>query len=253
MVLVGTSGYHFRSWKGAFYPPQISSNDMLSFYATKFDSVELNFTFYKIPTAKTLKNMVDETPEGFLFCVKLNQEMTHKSNIEVASEFLKGIEPLIETNRLGALLAQFPPSFHNRLETRRYLSNLRHLFSSLPFAAEFRHNSWQKEPLYDFLAVEQISYCSVDLPSLPTLPDRRFRFTAEPAYIRLHSRNPENWYKSEKLRYDYSYSEEELKEWVQKLETIKKQAKKAFIFFNNCEHANAPKNALSFIRLLDCH
>jgi uncharacterized protein YecE (DUF72 family) len=251
MILVGTSGYYFKDWCGCFYPERFSAKDMLSFYATRFDAVELNFSFYQMPSPQTFERMVRETPEGFLFCVKLNSEMTHKGDLSNTTPFLRALEPLIKNSRLGAVLAQFPQSFYNSLESRRYLSELRRHFSALPFVAEFRHRSWQKEAVYDFLAVEQISYCAVDLPDIPVLPDRRARYTAEPAYIRLHSRNAKNWYADEKLRYDYSYTEEELKEWVGKLNELNKQAKRTFVFFNNCERANAPKNALTLLRILE--
>lgn len=250
-MLVGTSGYHFKSWYGVFYPKDLRTDRMLAFYATRFDTVELNFTFYRIPSADNIRSMMDETPEGFLFCVKLNQELTHKGNLSVASEFISGIEPLVEGERLGALLAQFPQNFRDGVETRRYLSNLRRSFRNFPLVAEFRHSSWQKEPVFDLLAVENVGYCCVDLPRISELPDRRIRYTAEPAYLRLHSRNPENWYRGEKLRYDYSYSDEELTEWAEKLRKLKKDARRVFVFFNNCERGQAPKNALSFRHILN--
>lgn len=251
MILVGTSGYHFKSWYGSFYPYNIRTDEMLRYYTTRFDTVEINFTFYRIPSADTVKKIVEQTPNGFVFCVKLTQELTHKGDLSKAPEFIEGIEPLVADGRLGAVLAQFPQNFHDRVETRRYLSSLRALFRDLPLVVEFRHSSWQKETVFDLLAVEAISYCCVDLPDIKGLPDRRIRYTAEPAYVRLHSRNTDNWYKGEKLRYDYSYGEDELREWAEKVKKLKREAERVFVFFNNCEHAQAPKNALAFLRILD--
>jgi len=250
MILVGTSGYHFKAWYEVFYPRNLRTDRMLAFYATHFDTVELNFTFYRLPSANSIKSMMEETPEGFLFCVKLNQELTHKGDLSTAPDFIAGVEPLLEGGRLGAFLAQFPQNFRDSVETRRYLSNLRRSFSGLPLVAEFRHSSWQKDAVFDLLAVETVAYCCVDLPPVDGLPDRRVRYTAEPAYIRLHSRNSANWYRGEKLRYDYSYSEGELREWAEKLERLKKDAKRIFVFFNNCERGQAPRNALTFLRML---
>jgi len=255
-ILIGTSGFQFPDWVGIFYPENLPRRDWLAFYATHFDTLEVNFTFYSMPGERALAGMVKSVPEGFLFCVKLHNHFTHEApesgvfDADAARRFRSALKAMLEENRLGCLLAQFPNSFRDRPKNRRYLADLRHAFSGMPFAVEFRHVSWQKEEVFDHLALLDAAYVCVDLPRILGLPDRRARFTAEPAYIRLHSRNGKNWYKGEKLRYDYNYTESELEEWVGKALELSRRAKRVFFFFNNCYRASAVLNALTFRRML---
>jgi len=253
-VIVGTSGYQYADWVGPFYPAGTARDRMLSYYATQFDAVEINYTYYGMPSPRSAARMVAETPPGFLFAVKLNRALTHEveeeSVEEVATRFREGIAPMVEAGRLAALLAQFPNSFRDTLENRRHLVRLREMFEGLPLAVEFRNAAWQKDPVFDLLAVNRMGYCCVDLPALRGLPDRRARYTAEPAYVRFHSRNARNWYGGRESRYDYSYGEEELAGWVPKVRALAGRAGRVLVFFNNCHAASAAGNALVFRRLL---
>ena len=253
-ILVGTSGFQFPDWVDTFYPPRLPKKEWLSYYSAHFDTLEVNFTFYSMPGERGLAGMVESTPEGFLFCVKLNRCFTHDMgeglDREAVGRFKGALRPMIESGKLGCLLAQFPNSFRDRPENRRYIAQLRTAFAGVPFAVEFRHVSWQKEEVFDHLAMLDAAYVCVDLPRILGLPDRRVRYTAEPAYVRLHSRNARNWFKGEKLRYDYCYSESELREWVGKVRELAWRARRVFVFFNNCYAASAVRNALTFRRLL---
>jgi len=255
-ILIGTSGFQFPDWVETFYPPNLPRKRWLPFYAAHFDTLEVNFTFYSMPGERSLASIAEAVPEGFLFCVKLHNHFTHEApqkgefDADAASRFASALRPMLQTGKFGCLLAQFPNSFRDNPRNRRYLADLRRAFADLRFAVEFRHSSWQKEEVFDHLAFLDASYVCVDLPRILGLPDNRIRFTAEPAYVRLHSRNARNWFKGEKLRYDYNYTDAELKEWVDKVRELSRIAKRVFVFFNNCYAASAARNALTFRRLL---
>jgi uncharacterized protein YecE (DUF72 family) len=226
---------------------------MLALYAQHFPAVELNFTYYGIPKPSTFERMLGITKPEFEFVVKANKQMTHDSKEEdVFSMYRDAIEPLVESGRLGAVLAQFPWAFKNTPGNRNYLYYIREKLPGVSLVVEFRHNSWQNQEVFEFLKEQEISYCCVDEPILRDLPDRRVLFTAEPAYVRFHSRDADKWYaKGGKDRYNYLYSEEELQEWVPKTKELATRAKKTYVFFNNCQFGQAAQNARRMGELLE--
>ncbi len=250
VIVIGTSGYHYPDWVGNFYPEGTKKKDMLQHYALQFQAVELNFTYYGIPKPSTFENMLARTPENFEFVVKANKAMTHQSGQEDAFKMYRdAIHPLVESGRLIAVLAQFPWAFKNTPDNRNYLYYFRERLPDTPLVAEFRHNSWQKQDVFDSMKELNISYCSVDEPKLRDLPDRRAVFTADPAYVRFHSRDAGKWYGGD--RYDYLYTEEELEEWLPKIEKLVKQAEIVCVFFNNCHGGQAAQNARRLAELLE--
>jgi uncharacterized protein YecE (DUF72 family) len=253
LIIIGTSGYYYQDWAGVFYPDGTKKQDMLAVYAQHFPAVELNFTYYGIPKPSSFERMLEQTPEHFEFVVKANKQMTHESKEEdVFPKYRDAIAPLVESGRLGGVLAQFPWAFKNTPGNRNYLYAFRERLPGVPLIVEFRNNSWQKQEVFDFLKEQSISYCCVDEPVLRDLPDGRVVFTAEPAYVRFHSRNADNWYaKGGKDRYDYLYTEEELAEWAPKLEELAGRAKRVYAFFNNCHRAQAAQNARRLGELLE--
>ncbi len=253
MIVIGTSGYYYKDWAGVFYPEGTKKDGMLAFYAQHFPAVELNFTYYGIPKPSTFENMLAKTPPEFEFVVKANKAMTHESGEEdVFKKYRDAIAPLVQSGRLGAVLAQFPPAFKNTPDNRNYLYYLHEQLPGVPLVVEFRNNTWQKQEVFDFLKQQGISCCCVDEPEHRDLPDRRAVFTAEPAYVRFHSRDAGRWYaKGGKDRYNYLYSEEELAEWIPKVSELAAQAKKVYIFFNNCHAAQAAQNARRLGELLE--
>lgn len=253
MIVIGTSGYYYQDWVGVFYPEGTKKQDMLSLYAQHFPAVELNFTYYGIPKPSTFERMLDTTPPEFEFVVKANREMTHESKEEdVFSKYRDAIAPLTESGSLGAVLAQFPWAFKNTPSNRNYLYYFRERLPGVPLVVEFRHNSWQNQEVFDFMKEQDISCCCVDEPVLRDLPDCRAVFTAEPAYIRFHSRDADKWYaKGGKDRYNYLYSEGELQEWVPKVKELATRTKKVYMFFNNCQFGQAAQNARRMGELLE--
>jgi uncharacterized protein YecE (DUF72 family) len=243
-VWVGTSGYSYRDWAPGFYPKGLPAARMLSFYARRFNTVELNFTFYRIPVAGTLASMVRRTPPDFRFFAKVHQDITHGRDFSGVPDFLRGIEPLRDAGRLRGLLLQYPQRFKNTADNRTLLLRAASQFPDTPMAVEFRDRSWADEAAYRLCADHDLSVVAVDVPPIASLFPRAPVATADLAYVRLHSRNADNWYgEGPGDRYDYLYTEQELREWLPLLEIIAQRAIDLFVFFNNCHQAQAAENA----------
>ncbi len=138
MLWIGTSGYSYTDWQGTYYPSQIKQVDMLTFYAKDFDTVEINYTYYRMSAARTLASMVEKVPNGFSFTLKANQVMTHESTLDpiIFQDFCDALTPLQDQGKLGCILAQFPTSFHNNDKNRAYLEGFRDRMADIPTVAE---------------------------------------------------------------------------------------------------------------------
>ena len=249
-IIVGTSGYSYPDWVGPFYPRGTKQDEMLAVYAGSFSSVELNFTYYGIPKPTALERMVKQTPEGFTFFVKAYRGITHEDLVDGSiPPFLESLEPAREAGRLGGVLLQFPQSFHNDEENRAVFKRIVAALGGLPLVVEMRHDCWLKKNFYRYLEEHGVAYCCVDEPRLPGLLPPQSLATASIGYVRFHSRNGNHWYAGD-ARYDYDYSEEELREWLPRLQEIAARTTSVHVFFNNCHHAQAVENALAFQRLL---
>jgi uncharacterized protein YecE (DUF72 family) len=281
-IWIGTSGYSFADWVGPFYPPGMKSGDFLGYYATQFDCVEVNSTYYGIPAPRVLENMERKTPDGFRFIVKLNQAMTHEYSTDRAlyEQFLAVLEPLKDAGKYHGLLAQFPWAFRRDERSKAHLERLRELLPEEPLWVEFRHDSWMHPKLPSWLGERSLGYCVVDEPALPGLVPAVTHVTNGIAYVRFHGRNATHWWRApargsgsraaagvvretaapappapargrgDQLRYDYNYSERELMEWVTKINELAKQAKQTYLFFNNCHAGQAARNAKLMEELL---
>ncbi len=248
--VVGTSGYSFADWIGAFYPPGTRSKDMFDLYAARFQAVELNFTFYNARPRATLARMGAKAPEGFQFWVKVNRELTHKGNLAAGAEFIDQVAPMQEAGRLAGLLLQFPQSFHRTAEARRYLAAALDALAALPLAVEFRHRSWDHPATTEALAARNVTLVVPDVPALEGLYRPAPTATSPIAYVRLHSRNAGAWYGGGAARYDYSYSEEELAQIIKNWADVEASVQRVYAFFNNCHRAQAALNAEAFRRIL---
>jgi len=253
MVYIGTSGYSFKDWVGTFYPEKTRQGDMLSFYTQHFPAVELNFTYYAMPAEKTIAKMAETTPENFQFIVKANGATTHEQDRTAAEQFRSALKPMREAGKLSGILAQFPYAFKNREASRRYLGELREDFADEKVVVEFRHESWTREPVFDFLERLGFGYCAVDEPAIPGLVAPVARATSDTAYVRFHSRDASKWFGGDgQERYNYLYSDEELKEWTPKVQELVSDPKveNLFVFFNNCHAGHAATNAVQFQEML---
>ncbi len=237
MIRFGTSGYSYKDWIGPFYPEGIPERDMLSYYAREFDTVEVNFTYYRLPNAHTLGAMARKVPPGFLFTVKASQELTHgrEDNQEAFARFREALRPLQDEGKFGCVLAQFPWSFRCSDENRAYLEFLRGQLPDLPVVVEFRNAAWIREESFALLQGMNLGFCCVDEPRLKGLIPPIARATGPAAYVRFHGRNAAKWWQHEQAyeRYDYAYSEAELREWVPKIRELARAAETVYVLANN--------------------
>src|SRR5262249_45493361 len=279
-VRIGTAGWNYPSgkgtWNGVFYPkPRKKGFDELAFYAEHFDTVEVNSTFYGQPRAEVTGGWAARTPRGFEVSAKLYQQFTHpprsggraaysrrealREDSEAIAglvrpiradleEFRRGIEPLAASGKLGALLAQFPASFKDTPPARETLLELLRAFREYPVAVELRHKSWS-DRIGDTIAMLNefgAAWVQIDEP--------KFRFSIRQNYLpnvrsfyymRLHGRNAKNWWKHDKSedRYDYLYSNDELKEFSETADAAKRLVRKLYLYANNHFSAKSVANA----------
>jgi uncharacterized protein YecE (DUF72 family) len=281
---IGTSGWHYPTghgtWNGVFYPPGARRGfDELQFYAEHFDTVEVNSTFYGQPSARVTRGWVARTPPGFEFSIKLYQKFTHPRMFrprvvrdlppDVATdpterdelvdalaaptaadldEFRHGIEPLASSGRLGALLAQFPPSFKSDTPSRDYLVGLLRALADYQVAVELRHRSWSDDVAgtVGLLNEGGAAWVQIDEPKFRlSIQQNRLPNLRSFYYMRLHGRNAANWWRHEKAedRYDYLYSREEVREFSDTVDAARRLVKKVYLYTNNHFSAKSVANA----------
>jgi uncharacterized protein YecE (DUF72 family) len=247
MILVGTSGFSYDDWVGPVYPQGTARQDFLNLYAARFPFVELNFSYYRQPSAHMLEKMLRSTPEAFLFAVKAHQSLTHAPGEDTAAPaqvFREGIAPLAESGRLAAVLCQFPHSFHYTPASRRHLGRLCGQLQGLPLAVEFRSGEWQRESVYAGLRDFGAALVNVDAPPLPRLPRPSAVATSALGYVRFHGRNAGQWWRGDSTsRYDYLYRESELSEWVPLIRDLAGRVRLLLVAFNNHYKGQAARNA----------
>ncbi len=261
---IGTSGFSYADWRGPFYPESLAKEEFLPYYAEHFPFVELNFTYYRQPSARAIERMVEKTPDSFLFTIKAHKSLTHererdegggKIQEEAVQSYLEGIEPLIQGKRLGGVLLQFPYSFHYNAENRTYLARLCDSLVKdrpIPLLIEFRNAEWSGESVSREFESRGIGTVVTDQPKLKNLPERPTVLTGETAYFRLHGRNEKNWWSGDNTsRYDYFYSREELEEFLPMLRELSKNSSRLFIAFNNHYKGQAVENAFLLKKLIE--
>jgi len=252
-ILIGTSGFSFDDWIGEVYPPGIKRQNMLPYYEKNlgFDALEVNYTYYSMPTKKTMESLSRRTSHGFSFVVKAFKGITHERSDNVEQQcraFKDGVSPL--GDGLKALLFQFPYSFLPNSDNIEYLRHMRHEFDGFESVVEFRNSKWFSDEYTALLKELSFGYCIVDEPKIKGLLPFKPVLTSDTGYFRFHGRN-KAWFKEPvDVRYDYLYAEEELKEFVEPIRKIASQAKVTFVFFNNCHLGKAVKNALMLKEML---
>lgn len=271
VIRVGTSGWSYPSgkgtWNGIFYPvapgrrSRAGGFDELSFYAEHFDTVEINSTFYGVPTPAAARGWVERTPPAFEFSLKLFQKFTHPGMYEKATgkdpwnlaqkdvdEFRAGIDPIASAGKLGALLAQFPASFRNEPDSRAYLEWLLEHFREYQVALELRHRSWSDQPEDTLRLLDAFgaAWTQIDEPKFQSsirqnlLPNLRTFY-----YLRLHGRNAAQWWNHDTSedRYNYLYSASELQPFAEAARKASRDVKKAYLYANNHFSAKSVANA----------
>ena len=260
-LLIGTSGYDYPEWKGVFYPEDLKRKDFLSYYATQFNALELNNTFYSMPTAERLLSFYERSEGKLNFSVKANRLLTHEIGADwqtSAEDFKIALNPLQEKDSLSAVLFQLPESFHYTKDNRIYLAKLIQEFEGFPVMVEFRHKEWIRKSVFEGLEKRKASIVFCDMPQLKNLPDgtvMRTPFIGENAYIRLHGRNDRAWYAAGEspngsARYCYDYSDEELAQFVSIIKAAGREGKKVQVYFNNHPNGSGAKNAISLKKMI---
>ena len=229
---IGTSGWHYDHWRHRFYPDKLPKAGWLEFYATHFSTVELNNSFYRLPSEAAFAAWRDSSPADFIFSVKVSRFITHikrlKNSEEAVGNFISRARIL--GDKLGPLLYQLPPNMHRNDEVlESFLSTLprgmKHVF-------EFRHQSWLKDKVLEILHKYNVGVCVFDMPSL-SCP---LAATSDFAYIRFHGSTG---------LYSSCYSDEELADWTKKLSGLARNLNTIYIYFNNDAEAFAVKNAMT--------
>ncbi|MDN3693450.1 DUF72 domain-containing protein [Chryseobacterium tructae] len=230
-LYIGCSGFYNNDWKGSLYPENAQSKDFLSLYAETFNTVEINSTFYRIPTAKTLLKWYDETPEAFRFFIKIPKTITHQKRLADSKEeitvFCDHIHKQLQ-QKLSGFLYQLPPSFKNTPENIDLIIN--HIDNNFLNVIEFRHESWWKQEIFDLLKSNNIIFSGVSFPG--NLSEDVIINHSDIIYYRLHGKPV--LYKSE-------YSEDFLNHLAESIKTIPQTT---FIFFNNTWGNAAIKNTI---------
>jgi len=234
---VGCSGWHYEHWRGPYYPGELPKSEWLRFYARQFSTVELNNSFYRLPSEKAFAAWRESTPEDFIFALKVSRFITHIKrlrNLGSAVETFVSRASLLR-EKLGPLLYQLPPNMKRNDEL------LEDFLCSLPakyhHVIEFRHESWIDDEVFGILRGHNVGLCVFDMPgfSCPLVATSNF------AYVRFHG--------SQGL-YSSDYSDKELSRWAQRIGRLGGSVKTVYIYFNNDAAAFAVKNAMTLGRLL---
>ena len=241
-IRLGCSGWNYEHWRnGVFYPAGLPTSRWLSYYAERFETVELNSSFYRLPTRRSAEHWAAETPDSFIFTVKVSRYLTHVVRLRDTrahlARLLERIQPLAQSSKLGPLLWQLPPTF--RRDDQRLATMLGELPVTLRHAIEFRHPSWLEPPVLELLREHRVALVVGDRPNAPET--RQPEPTADFAYVRFHYGSAGR---------QGNYSQRELEDWAA---TIKSWAadRDVYGYFNNDWSGFAPKNAKVLNRLLD--
>jgi uncharacterized protein YecE (DUF72 family) len=259
MIHVGTCGFSYKDWVGPFYPAGTKAPAMLEYYASRFSAVEIDSTYYAIPKPALFESMSARSPAEFRFSVKAPGSVTHVPADASPAQadlnaFLECLEPLRRSGKLGAVLAQFPGAFRPGREAFSRLELLRREWPGLRLVAEFRHRDWQRDSSLRIMRAMDIGWCNVDEPKLESLMRPDAQVTSTVGYVRFHGRNAAKWWKQERSsaeRYDYTYTPEELAEWLPRIAEVADTTGETYVFFNNHRNGQATTNARQMADMLD--
>ena len=235
---IGTSGWHYDHWRVLYYPEGLPKSKWLQFYVKQFNTVELNNSFYHLPSEKAFATWRESAPENFVFAVKVSRFITHIKRLKIFGSAVENFlsRARLLQDKLGPLLYQLPPNMKRNAEV------LGSFLSSLPqkyqHVFEFRHKSWLDDSIFHILQQYNAGLCVFDMPGF-TCP---LVATSDFAYIRFHG--------SASL-YSSCYSDEELSHWAQKIARLGEKVKAVYIYFNNDAEAFAVKNALTLTKLIN--
>lgn len=249
-IRVGPAGWSYKDWEGIVYPPHKSKFDHLAYLADYFDTIEVNSSFYRTPPATHARSWVRRVAfnPDFVFTAKLAQDFTHEKlfpSSEAVALYRTFLEPMHSDGKLGAVLAQFPWSFKESLDSRTRLRKIFEAMKGVPLVVEMRHGSFQTEDFLKFLRDHGVGFANIDQPIFGDSVRPSAVVTSEIAYVRFHGRNYEKWFEHEESweRYDYLYSEKELDDWVPRIKSMSKESTNVFVVTNNHFRGQAIQNA----------
>jgi uncharacterized protein YecE (DUF72 family) len=228
-VFVGTSGYNYPEWRGSFYPEKFATNKMLAYYAERFPTVEINYTFYRMPTEKLLAGWASGTPDRFTFTLKAPRRITHDAKLQRCEDLLQAFCRTARTlgPKLGILLFQLPPNFKKEIGVLRAFVDL--LPEGTRAAFEFRHASWLDTETFDALRARNVALCIADSEKMHTPPEA----TADYAYFRLR---------------DEGYQQADIEAWARTIKNLPPED--AFVYFKHEEQGLGPEFAQRLITAL---
>jgi uncharacterized protein YecE (DUF72 family) len=237
-ILIGTSGWHYKHWKKVFYPENVKEADQFGYYCQKFETVEINNSFYRLPTLSTFTDWRKQAPARFLFAVKGSRFITHmkKLNVDkqIIQQFMTRASRLKE--KLGPILFQLPP--HWKINTQRFADFLARLPKTYQYTFEFRNPTWYADEIYTLLQQYNCAFCIYELAGHQS----PMKVTADFVYIRLHG--PGN-------KYQGSYPDSTLKKWAARCIEWQQAKKQVYIYFDNDQAAYAAFNALRLMELVN--
>jgi uncharacterized protein YecE (DUF72 family) len=254
-ILIGTCGYDYKEWTGPVYPEGTKDKDRLPFYSKLFSTVEIDNTYYGMPTAQSMaKKLMDGGP-ALTFAIKAYRSLTHDINPATwdvdAKTYREAIDPIMKAGRLEGILFQFPYCFHYTVENRWYLDKVLSYFSDVRPVVEFRNADWSNSRVIEALRGRNIPLASLDMPDLTGLPPQTDVVTGPLAYIRLHGRNEKAWWGSDKAaQYNYLYSDVQLESMVDRVQRIAGLVDRVLVYFNNHPNGFAVANAQTLAGML---
>ncbi len=260
LVRVGPAGWSYADWAGIVYPPRRPRDfHEATYLAEYFDTIEINTSFYQPLRPSLCAQWLERIAANprFVFTAKLWQKFTHESDATTEDEraVRAGFDLLYSARKLGAVLLQFPYSFHHSPENVAHLRALLERFADYPLAVEVRHASWNHKGFYALLRERSVGFCNIDQPVIGRSLKPSERATAGVGYVRLHGRRYDTWFTDDPAtppeeRYNYLYSETELEPWAERIRKVASHTETTFVITNNHYQGKAVVNALQLIRLL---
>ncbi len=260
LIRIGPAGWSYADWNGIVYPPHRSATfHEATYLAEYFDTIEINTSFYQPLRASLAAQWVERVAANprFLFTAKLWQRFTHETDATAEDEraVRVGFDLLRDVGKLGAVLLQFPYSFHHTQENAAYLRQLLERFGDYRLVVEVRHASWNEKGFYELLKERGVGFCNIDQPVIGRSIKPSERATAEVGYVRLHGRRYDTWFSDDPAapaeeRYNYLYTEDELEPWATRIRKVSSHTHSTFVITNNHFQGKAIVNALQLISLL---
>jgi uncharacterized protein YecE (DUF72 family) len=257
---VGPAGWSYPDWSGFVYPSRRpKSFHEATFLAQFFDTIEINTSFYQPIRPDHAAGWLERVAANpaFFFTAKLWQRFTHETSATIEDERTAraGFDVLREAGKLGAVLLQFPFSFHKSTETVAHLSALLKRFADYPLVVELRHSSWQVQATLDLLREHNAGFCNIDQPIIGNSVTPTAQVTSLIGYVRFHGRRYDTWFSDDpKLpsheRYNYLYSADELNPWIARIQEVQKHTSNTFVVTNNHYQGKAVVNALQLLSIL---